>query len=191
MTEKQFHGLLPIELTRIPPEDLTTSRLAYSIELLSRHRLLEDAERFYEVLLAREDAPEVDALDRLRGEFAWNALSAKDLLLTERMIAEIDDPKELSPGLPIALAVLRRSPDAIDMIEELARQGLEDPSSEEHHPIHLCAGLCIAAGPPGRASSTAHRPRLRGRSPRESSETGPFAPHRRGTNGQPASPWPG
>ncbi len=139
MSEAQFNGLHPIEMARIKPEELTTSRLIVAIGSLSRYHSFEVAECFLEELVTRKDLPEETTLDEVRTEIARYAIPNGEIDLTRRLIESFDDPEERPTSLTLGLALLSESPDVLAQIEESALKSLT--SSSWDHLGNLCAAL--------------------------------------------------
>ena len=139
MSDAQFATLHSIELARIDPAELTTSRLFGAIVALALYRLYDAAERFLAELATREELPEGMTPDEARSQIIWRAFSRGDLPVVERSIETFDDPEEVAPALTIGLAILRGAPDALDLIEKQAQKGLAASSWDDLG--HLCSAL--------------------------------------------------
>jgi len=139
MSEAQFGGLHTTEVARVDPEELTTPRLIGAIGRLARYRLFDVAERFLEELVTREDLPEGSTLDEARTEIARHAIPSRDIEVTRRLIESFDTPEEIPSSLPLGLALIEESPDALTQIEKQALKCLTATSWDELG--NLCAAL--------------------------------------------------
>ena len=130
MTDAQFEGLHPLEIARVRPADLATPRLLFAIGKLGGHRLFEEAMHFLADLETRRDLPEGTTPESLRAEILMNALAAGDRGRAEEILATFESPDAVPDHARLALAIFRRSPDALERIETMADRALREPSKE-------------------------------------------------------------
>lgn len=139
MTVQQFGRLHPIEVARVDPQALSTPLLIAAIESVAMYRRFDVAERFLAELVTREDLPEGRTLDQVRITIAIHSVPAGEVEVTRRLIESFDDQEELPSALPLGLALLSRTPDALAQVEEYAQRSLKASTWDELG--NLCAAL--------------------------------------------------
>lgn len=117
--EQLFEQLRPGELAHLSAGELTTPQLIRAIRTLTRHRRWEAAERFLDALVLREDTPFGDK-DGYRIELAQAALEAGEVDLAERHFRLCDLEEEESMRFHVALALARKAPNALELLESAA-----------------------------------------------------------------------
>ena len=123
--ERLFEQLRPGELAHLNTVELTTLQLIHGSRALVRHRRWQAAERFIDALVLREDTPFGDK-DPYRLELIDAALEAGEVDLAERHLALCDLSEEETLRFQIAIALARRSPNALELLESAARIGHDD-----------------------------------------------------------------
>jgi hypothetical protein len=118
-----FEELRPGELARLNPAELTTFQLITAFRKLVLHRRWDDAERFIEALATRSDLPQGNLMSKLRQELAEEALRAGNLDLLERHLALADVSEYETLRLRINLALARKAPESLQLLEALAGEG--------------------------------------------------------------------
>jgi hypothetical protein len=139
MTDDQFRALHPLELARLAPEELSTTRLIDAIQGLAPYRLFSEVDRFLAELDGRSDLPGGRTPDEVRADVLVWTLTALDREATTRVLAGVERPESLALAADLGLAVLARRPDALERIEEQAAEGLREPGSQALG--KLCATL--------------------------------------------------
>ncbi|MEN8150382.1 MAG: SEC-C metal-binding domain-containing protein [Planctomycetota bacterium] len=126
MTDEQFEKLLPVELARIPPAELPTPRLLATIEKLCELSASAMALPLVDEAVGRNDLPEGTTPLTIRETVLQSATARRHTDVVDRVLEGIDEVEEIREDLRIALAVLRREPDALDRIEAMADRALRE-----------------------------------------------------------------
>ncbi len=126
--EQIFELMRPGELAQLDPASLTTLELIRAARKLATHRRWEVAERFFDVLATRSDAPGNDP-EGYRLELVDEALRAHALDFAERQLERmtLSERNQIRYGVQLSLAHNR--PDALSQLESAAVAGLKDDES--------------------------------------------------------------
>lgn len=125
--QQLFERMRPGDLERLDPEQLTTLQVIDGFRRLAVHHRWDAAERFVAALERERDFP----ITGYRVELVDMALDAGELDVAERQmaLASPDEREQMVWGARLAL--VRRSPDALDRLEVALREGHAD------HPVIL------------------------------------------------------
>ena len=128
MTPEDVQSMRAEDLERLDFAALAKPVLSTVIRRLAAYGRWDTAERALDRLTSEKDLEE--PADVYRADFIALAISANAFEVATRMRARLDDQASLPAGDLLSLELLKPGADTLDLIEEIAREGLGEPAGE-------------------------------------------------------------
>ncbi|MEQ8765185.1 MAG: SEC-C metal-binding domain-containing protein [Planctomycetota bacterium] len=136
MSNEEFRGLRPARLAQLDWKEFTEAQLVIAFRKFLDYRDWKRAEQILEIFPTRKMIGDVD---EFRAELVDLASRSGESEIARRNVDRISKPEVWRGTSRLALPLLERSPDALDLLEAAARESLEEPLSD--HPIDLAFAL--------------------------------------------------
>lgn len=136
-----FEALRPSEIARLAPERLTTLEVVQAVRRSADHARWDAAERFADELFTRRDLPgDEKSADGFVVDIVYAAMEAGRVDVVERVLGRISIDARDRSRFDFQIALLRRDPKAIELLESVLAQAIAEDDSGQ---IVLCAHVLL------------------------------------------------